>query len=77
MIFLLILKVNSLLVQYWKEIIFFYVFYIWIILNVSLGDELEAFFDKEEKLYASSSSSVNKSDQGEKSNVMASGITMR
>ena len=67
---------NSLLVQYWKEIIFFYVFYIWIILNVSLGDELEAFFDKEEKLYASSSS-VNKSDQGEKSNVMASGITMR
>ena len=76
MIFLSILKASSLLVQYWKKSYSCMFFYIWIIFNVSLGDELEAFFDKEEKLYASSSS-VNKSDQGEKSSVMASGITMR
>ena len=41
----------------------------------NIGDELKAFFDKEEKMYQSTSSS--KSDYGEKSNIVSSGITMR
>ncbi|XP_057381259.1 uncharacterized protein LOC130703827 isoform X1 [Daphnia carinata] len=43
-----------------------------------VGEELKAFFDKEEKMYQSSSSvRSDQSHQTEKSNAMASGITIR
>jgi hypothetical protein len=43
-----------------------------------LGEELKAFFDKEEKMYQSASSvKSDQSHQTEKSNAMVSGITLR
>lgn len=45
---------------------------------IKVGEELMAFFDKEEKMYQSSSSvRSDQSNQTEKSNAMASGITIR